>query len=133
MISPNPRQRPEGHFERTGPIDSPAVRVLREPALQLSLNFAEICGVRREPISLGQKHEVLVPVQLPNELVVASLGRIQIWDSPKIIQPGLDSARVIAAPADLRPAVDLSAENRKRVFSDLRGQFDHFLGETSSC
>ena len=131
MVSPNPGQRPEGHFQRAGPIDSPAVRVLCKPALELSLNLFEICGVSGEPICLGQQHELLVPVQLPNELVVARPGCIKIWDSPEIIQPGLYFARVIAAPADLRPCVNLSAENRERVFSDLRGQFDHFFGETS--
>src|SRR5579864_8462247 len=109
-----------------------AVRILCEPALQLSLNFCEISGVSGEPISLGQKHEVLVPVQLPNELVVASPGRIQIWDSPEIIQLALYFARVIATPADLRPRVNRSAENRELMFSDLRGEFDHFLGETSA-
>jgi hypothetical protein len=132
MVNPDPGQRPECHFQCAGPIDSPAVRVLCEPALELSLNFSEIYVVEREQIGLSQKDEVLVPVQLPNELVVASPGYIQIWDSPEIIQTGLYSARVIATPADLWARVDISAENRERVFSDLRGQFDDFLGETSA-
>src|SRR4029077_3993004 len=92
----------------------------------------EICGVSGEPICLGQKHEVLVPVQLPNELVVASPGHIEIWDSPEILQLGLYAARVIATPADLRARVDIPAENRERVFPDLRSQFDDFLGEPSA-
>src|ERR1700730_4420257 len=101
MVNPNPGQRPECHFQRAGTIDSPAVRVLCKPALELRLNFSEIYVVEREQIGLSQKDEVLVPVQLPNELVVASPRCIQIWDSPEINQTGLYSARVIAPPANL--------------------------------
>jgi hypothetical protein len=70
---PEPGQRAEGDFERTGPIDANRVGVLALPVRPLGQDLVAETGLR-------QCDKVLVAVQLPDDFVVADLIEVEEGD-----------------------------------------------------
>jgi hypothetical protein len=75
---------------------------------------------------LRQNDQMLMPVQLPNELVIADAGRVQIRNCTEILEASLNSTDVIAPPTSLRSRVNGPAEDREPVTSNLacQGRFN---------
>src|ERR1700686_3021651 len=100
-----------------------------KPALQLRLNLVHVRAIAREQKRLREYHQVLVPVQFPNRLVVASPYRVQVWNQPKIVETCFDPAGVIPPPADLGSGFDRQAKNWKPMCADLLSERDHIPSE----
>src|SRR6185437_10168662 len=62
VINPGPRQRPEGHFERAGPVDAALERVLSHPALKLAEEIGFVRIVAGDERGLREQNQVLVAV-----------------------------------------------------------------------
>ncbi len=71
MVDPDPRQRPERDLQRARPIDSALKRIPGDPALELRANLIQVRGVAGQQVRLRKNHQVLMPVQLPNDFVIA--------------------------------------------------------------
>src|SRR5439155_21422065 len=72
MPEPCPRERAKGHLQRARPVDSPQKRIRVQPALHLPECLVEILPPTGQPERLRQQREVLVSVQFPDHLVVAT-------------------------------------------------------------
>lgn len=59
-----------------------------------------------------------MPVQLPDDFVVARSGRIQERNAPEIYKTGLDPARVIPAPTYFGTGFDGPAKDRESMRPD---------------
>ena len=65
---------------------------------------------------------MLMPVQLPDDFVIARALEIQIRNQPEIVRTGCPAALVIVPPVDLRTSFNFLSEQRKPVLQDLIGQ-----------
>jgi len=122
MPDPRPGQGAKRCFQSAGPVDSPAERILVQPAFQLAEDLPVAGGIVLHAARLRQQHQVLVPVQFPDDLVIARTLEIQVRDQPEVAQAGLHRVLVIAAPTDFRTCVYRYAQQRKPVFTDARRQ-----------
>ena len=75
------------HFEGASPVDAALERVLAPPVLKLAEDVIAVGFVASEHGSLGQQDKVLVAVDLPNELVIASGGEVEIRNPAEVRLP----------------------------------------------
>src|SRR5579863_563321 len=101
VIQPNPGKRPKSDFKGAAPVDSVQERILLPPGGQLTFRLAQILVAAREPERLRQNHQVLVPVQLPDDLVIPGALEIQIRNPGGIGETGGLVVNRVAAPFDL--------------------------------
>src|SRR5690242_7946423 len=78
VVNPDPGKGPERDFERAGPINAALKRVLAEPAFELTEDLALELFAAGKKESLREQRKVLVPVQFPDEFVIADRCEIQI-------------------------------------------------------
>ncbi len=116
---PDPGKGPEGDFQGAGPIDALLKRVLLPPALNLGEDRVQIFLRPAEEKGLGEQNQMLMAVQLPNVLVVAGFGRIEVGNQAKVLRLRDDVVKVIATPFDARPGFEDVAEERELVRDDL--------------
>src|ERR1700682_3376323 len=128
-IHPNPRQRPKAHLQRASPVDPPLKWILPPPALQLPHNLVEPGIVPRNQPDLRQQNQMLMPVQLPDVLVVPRPRRVQIRNQPKVPSPGFLPAPIIPPPPNLVTSLDSPAQQWKPMRPDLLRQLDRFSGK----
>ena len=102
-------------------------RVTRDPTVELRANLVQVPNFARQPVGLRQNNQVLMPVQFPNQFVVARARRVEVRNAAEVDQTGFDAAQVIAPPADVGPDVNGHRENWKLVALDLIGEIDHLL------
>src|SRR5260370_13956637 len=133
VVHPDPGARAKRGLQRARPINSAMKRIFLEPVVELRANLGQIRGVARESIRLRQDHQVLMAIQLPNDLVISGLARVEIGNPAKIAQPGFDSAGVIAPPGDRRAGVDGQTENRKAMRTNLFRERDCLLRKGSTA
>src|SRR3712207_4557576 len=127
MIHPDPRQTPECNLERAGPIDAIRIRVLRAPIAPKQFEGVEKLRVATVQPGAREQHQVLMPAQLPNHLVVAGLLEIEIRDAEprKVWRP--DTVHRIEMPVDAAVAegqpsiseqIEATLSNPARAFDD---------------
>src|ERR1019366_4058583 len=126
MPDPYPRQRPEPDLERTGPVYAALKLVLRPPVLQLADHCVEVLDSPGDHESLRQLDKMLMPVDLPDQLVFSRSCQIEIEDCPKILLRSLNTALRIAPPRDRRPVIDHIAEHGNPALDDYAGQSHQF-------
>src|SRR5205085_6758180 len=68
---PQPSDGAERDFETARPDDAELWRVRIHPTLDVRDERLGVSSIARVPVSAPQRHEVLMPVQLPSELLVA--------------------------------------------------------------
>src|SRR5487761_110748 len=78
MPDPKPRKTSKSEFKAARPIDSHGIGVLALPILPLVEDLLSKTIFAREAMCLGECHEVLVTIQLPNDLRIAGLHNIQV-------------------------------------------------------
>src|SRR5713101_172953 len=98
MVQPDPGKRPESDFEAAAPVDAVQERILLPPGGQLTLRLAQKLLATREQERLRQNHHVLVPVQLPDDLVIPGALEIQIRDAAGIGEAGGLLVNCVTAP-----------------------------------
>ena len=77
---PKPRQAPERHFKRTSPIHADRVGVLLLPVVPKRQQLRDELLPPGQPVRLRQRGQPLLPVQLPDDLVVADLLEVEESD-----------------------------------------------------
>ena len=80
MANPEPGQGPEGDLQRAGPVDADGVWVFALPVSPLREDLGSEAALAGGLPALGQRNEVLVTVQLPDDFVVADLIEVEEWD-----------------------------------------------------
>src|ERR1019366_7101458 len=98
MPYPYPRQRAERDLESAGAVDAALKLVLRPPVFQLADHRVEVLVAPGDNKRLRQQNQVLVPVDLPYQLVVSGRCQIEIGDRPKIPLRSFNAALRIAPP-----------------------------------
>ena len=74
---PQPRERPEPELEHARPVDADERRVRVEPARELREQRGRDSGVAGQPEGAAEREPVLMPIQLPDDLVIAA-RRIEV-------------------------------------------------------
>ena len=74
---PQPSDGAERDFETARPVDAELWRVRVHPSVGVRDERLSVRLIIRVPVSAPQRHEVLMPVQLPSELLVARDARIK--------------------------------------------------------
>src|ERR1700674_3331636 len=100
MIQPDPRERPESDFKGTAPADALQERILLPPGGQLTFRLAQILLTAFEQERLRQNHQVLVPVQLPDDLVIPGALEIQVRNAAGTGEAGGLIVNRVASPVD---------------------------------
>ncbi len=132
VIDPDPRHRPETHFQRAGPIDPAMIRIRREPAFELRANLLQVRRISTQAERLRQKHEMLMPIRFPNHFMIAPAPGVQIRNAAEISKTGFDAAGMIAPPRNVWAGIDDQAEDRKAMLSNLFGKCQNFRGKCGS-
>ena len=78
MIQPHPGERAHGHFQGAGPVDPAQERVLFYPVLPLAKGLVQKLAPVGEEESLREQWKMLVPVQFPDDFVIARAREIQV-------------------------------------------------------
>ena len=133
LIDPDPCERPKCDFERARPIDPAMERIFVHPTRELRTGFIQISGIPGQQVGLRQNHQVLMPVQLPNDFVIAGMRGIEEPNMAKIGQTSLDALQIIPAPMNLGAGIDGTAKDRKPVRPDVFRKTDHFLSARRSA
>src|SRR5579872_2169195 len=115
MVDPDPGERAKRDLEGARPIHAALEGILCEPAFQLPADLVEKLLSSGQPVGLRQQHQVLMPVQLPNYLVIANAREIEIRYQPEITQSTLLPMDVIAPPVNLRPCVEDIPQQRETM------------------
>src|SRR5690349_12092620 len=73
-----PVDQPDRHFERARPVGAPGAGARGEPGLQVPTDDMEIPRVAAERVRLGQRHQMQMPVDLPEILDVSDQPGISV-------------------------------------------------------
>ena len=84
--NPEPGQAAECHFERAGPVDAERIRIRLLPRMPLVDEFIGIDAIAGQEPSFGQRDQMLVAVQFPDDFVIADCVKIQKID----LEPGFE-------------------------------------------
>ncbi len=110
---PHPGQSTKCDFQSAGPVDASLERILLKPAFELAWNFVEEIAASGKQMSLSQQDQVLVPIDLPDRLVVAGAVAVEVGNVPEVSGWRFDAARVVLPPADCGPRFERQAEQRE--------------------
>ena len=78
---PNPRDHSKGHLKAAGPIHSALRGIRAHPVHQVLDERRCVALVARIPIGLPEGYEILLPIELPDQLVVSCDLRVQVIDA----------------------------------------------------
>src|ERR1700730_17248363 len=103
---PEPGQAAECHFEGACPVDAERIGIVLPPRIPLRHQFSCVDPVASQAPSFSERHQMLVPVQFPDDFVIADFPFIyKIY-----FYPGLQRAVLcmnwIKVPIDVRPVVE---------------------------
>lgn len=104
---PRPRQSPKRRLEHAGPVDTVFGRIRLDPALELGDEGVTIPALAREPVRTPECAPVLVPVQLPDDLVIAA-RRIEIRNGCPELQRSGDAVYRVPMPVRRCAAIDIT-------------------------
>ena len=79
-FDPEPRETAETDFQTARPINSNRIGVLFMPVVPLAEHFLGVSFFMSQAITFGKRNEMLMTIQLPDTLVVASPAEIQLPD-----------------------------------------------------
>ena len=132
VINPHPRKRSEGYLQRAAEVDAALERILLKPTLHLLTEIVEKLPPPSQSPGLREQNQLLMPIQLPDDFVVAHARRIQIRNTPEVQRLRLDPAAVVPAPPNRRTRGNLQAKQRKPACQDLLGQTLTLIGKWSA-
>src|ERR1043165_690332 len=112
MNCPEPRDRAEGDFETTGPVDAELRRVGVHPRFEMGDADARVTFVAGQPVSLDQGLEVLMAIQLPDDLLVAGDLDVEIVELGPVQQRAAVAADGVDLPVDAIAAGQVSVAGR---------------------
>ena len=121
VVNPDPGERAERHLEGAGPVDAALERVRLHPAFPLRKGVVQKLRPARQPPRLREQNQVLMPIDLPDDLVVARARGIEVRNAAEVGGSGLDAAGVIAPPADVPPGLYVEAEQRETAPQNVPG------------
>jgi hypothetical protein len=104
---PGPRQTSESHFETACPIHANGISIVFMPRGPFRKDLVYESFLSRDAVSLRERHEVLMAVQLPNDFGISDFLEIEIPN----LEPGLQwrttAVHGIEMPIDLRSVVQI--------------------------
>src|SRR5579884_3060336 len=136
VVNPDPGERSECDFERTGPVHSAYEGIGGDPAFDFLLDFAQVFCAAGDEESLSNSDEVLVAVQLPDPFVIANGIEIEIRNTAKKSRAAGFVVFVIAAPVDFEAGRNALAEEGEAMLENVLGYCDQFRrqrGVTHEC
>src|SRR5215472_4758550 len=105
LENPDPGEGTKGDFQAASPVDSQRVGIGALPGVELAEDFFRIPAIVGQQAGLGQRDQVLMPVEFPCELVVADGDEIEERD----LVPGHKGSALLVErvemPVDLRSVV----------------------------
>ena len=111
---PQPRQGSQRELEHARPVHAEQGRIAFEPARELVETMVSVLRLTSQPVRAAQHQPVLVPIQLPDDLVVAA-GGIQVWHAgPEDVRRAPIVNRVVV-PFESSPTVEAEAAIAKQV------------------
>ena len=84
MIRPDPRNARNATSSALVQLMSAIIGIGREPAFQLRANFVQVPSITSESECLREHHQMLMPIRLPDHLVIAAVAGIQVRNAPEI-------------------------------------------------
>src|SRR5206468_3641272 len=103
---PRPSDRAKGKLETARPVHATLRRIGLDPFLDLSRERGCVTLVAGEPVRLSKAHEVLMPVQLPDDLVIADERLGKERDPTPVLVRCPNAAEWIDRPVDRTPEVE---------------------------
>ena len=97
---PEPRDRAEGDLQAAGPINPLLGRVARDPGEEVGDERLRVPLIARVPVSLPQRDEILVTVQLPDDLAVAHAAGVEGRNATPVPDGRLTPRNGIEMPID---------------------------------
>ena len=133
MPQPNPRQCPEPDLERAGPVDTALKGIIAPPQIQLPSYLVAIWLISGEYKGLREQDQMLMAIDLPNPLVIAGRGQVEIGDEAEIFARSFRVAQRITPPGGRGAVVDLAIEDGNAAEQHLIGQLDQFADVVGSA
>src|SRR5579863_6805318 len=126
VVDPQPRQCPESDFQGAGPVNAAPVPILLEPAIEKFLQMVQKLAPPGKLPGLCQRHQMLMPIQFPDNFVIPHPRRVQIREQPEVASAGLYIMDRIAPPADFlvhsEVQVDVVPQQTESALQDLLGR-----------
>src|SRR5678809_1155487 len=94
------RRPPRSTLDRSSAASDVYKRQVVHPRFDLANDLARIAFIAREPVRASERYEILVTVELPDQLVVADQGRVEIIDSTPVNRRGALRSERLEVPID---------------------------------
>src|SRR5947199_4796426 len=120
--NPYPGYASKSYFQGARPIDAKRVRIFLLPGIKLSGAFFGVAGISTEDPSLCQSEQMLVPIQFPNNLVIANQAEVEIGNFEPRQQGTPFLVDWIPMPIDGSNVIDL------RITQQLKSMSANFVG-----
>src|SRR5208337_4701752 len=106
VANPKPRHAAECHLESAGPIDAERIRICLPPRKPLIHQFIGVDAITGHEPGLGERDQMLMTVQFPDDLVVADFMKIQKIDFEPWPQRAARAMNGIGMPIDVGAIVE---------------------------
>src|ERR1043165_8225051 len=125
---PQPRHRAKRDFQTARPVNPELRRVRVHPCLEMRRERARVSLIARQPVSLTERHEILMPVQLPDDLLVTGDFSVEIVELAPVQQRNALSGQRLNLPIDrIAKAEVLEPKQIKLARTDSIGFLDQRL------
>src|SRR5271155_2269631 len=120
LVQPNPGQAAERDFEAAGPVRSQRIRIGTLPGIPLREDFVRIGFLASEKPGLRQRDQVLMAAQLPSDLVIADLGKIEEVDFEPRDERRVQAVYCVEMPINFGAVIEiLVSQESKTVDANL--------------
>ena len=99
--NPYPGECAESDLQGACPIDPSQERIVFEPGFEQPGALVRVFVAASEKSCHGEHSELLMPIQFPDNFVIANLGRIEIRELAKVSGSRFDTAHIIFPPGGL--------------------------------
>src|SRR5436190_22225897 len=115
MAHPQPRKAAESHFQAASPVNAEGVRIRMLPAIPLRNHFADIAFLPGETPGLGERGQMLMPIQFPDDFVIANFGEVEKLNLKPGLKWGALAAYWIHMPIALRAIIEVRATKQRET------------------
>src|SRR5690606_37560768 len=108
-------------LERAAPVRTSEIRALAHPALEQRADRIEVSAIARQPIRLRERHELEMPIELPQVLDVADEPAVAMIERLAVRERRGNSRQRIGVPLRRKAEREAAPEEREQAPTNVVG------------
>src|SRR5690606_33244268 len=115
-------------LERAAPVRTSEIRALAHPALEQRADRIEVSAIARQPIRLCERHELEMPIELPQVLDVADEPAVAMIERLAVRERRGNSRQRIGVPLRRKAEREAAPEEREQAPTNVVGNGEIRVG-----